>query len=80
MLTLLSSLVEKSLVLVDSSETGMRYRFSESTRAYALDNLSDEVTPWAQTGYRFVKRQSQEDPNIWVALGEPTEAPLYTAR
>jgi predicted transglutaminase-like cysteine proteinase len=47
---------------------------------FALDNLSDEVTPWAQTGYRFVKRQSQEDPNIWVALGEPTEAPLYTAR
>lgn len=47
---------------------------------FALDNLSDEAKPWAATGYRYVKRQSQEDPNIWVAVGEPTEAPLYTAR
>jgi predicted transglutaminase-like cysteine proteinase len=47
---------------------------------FAIDNLSDETKPWAETGYRFVKRQSQEDPNIWVTLGEPTEAPLYTAR
>jgi predicted transglutaminase-like cysteine proteinase len=45
-----------------------------------LDNFTDEMKPWASTGYRFVKRQSQEDPNIWVRLGEPTEAPLYTAR
>jgi predicted transglutaminase-like cysteine proteinase len=47
---------------------------------FALDNLNDDVKPWASTGYRFVKRQSQDDPNIWVMLGEPTEAPLYTAR
>ena len=47
---------------------------------FALDNLDDEAKPWAKTGYRYVKRQSQEDPNIWVSLGEPTEAPLYTAR
>jgi len=47
---------------------------------FALDNLNDETKPWAETGYRFVKRQSQEDPNVWVTLGEPTEAPLYTAR
>lgn len=47
---------------------------------FALDNLNDEVKPWADTSYRFVKRQSQEDPNVWVMLGEPTEAPLYTAR
>jgi predicted transglutaminase-like cysteine proteinase len=45
-----------------------------------LDNITDEMKPWASTGYRFVKRQSQEDPNIWVRLGEPTEAPLYAAR
>jgi len=47
---------------------------------FALDNLSDETKPWAETGYRYVKRQSQEDQNVWVAVGEPTEAPLYTAR
>lgn len=33
-----------------------------------LDNLSNEILPWEATGYRFVKRQSQEDPNIWLAI------------
>jgi predicted transglutaminase-like cysteine proteinase len=33
-----------------------------------LDNLTDEVLPWEATGYRFVKRQSQEDPNVWVSI------------
>jgi predicted transglutaminase-like cysteine proteinase len=35
---------------------------------FVLDNLSDEIRPWDATGYRFIKRQSQEDPNVWVAL------------
>ncbi len=30
----------------------------------------------SDTGYRFVKRQSQSDPNVWVALGEPRPVPL----
>lgn len=47
---------------------------------FVLDNLSDETRPWTAPGYRFVKRQSQQDPNIWVMLGPPSEAPLYTAR
>lgn len=33
-----------------------------------LDNLSDEIVSWNATGYRFVKRQSQEDPNVWVSI------------
>ncbi|MFM9161499.1 MAG: transglutaminase-like cysteine peptidase [Methylocystis sp.] len=33
-----------------------------------LDNLSDEIVSWNTTGYRFVKRQSQEDPNVWVSI------------
>jgi len=33
-----------------------------------LDNLSDEIESWNATGYRFVKRQSQEDPNVWVSI------------
>jgi predicted transglutaminase-like cysteine proteinase len=36
---------------------------------FVLDNLSGEIRPWNATGYRFVKRQSQEDPNVWVAIG-----------
>ena len=43
---------------------------------YILDNQTDEVRLWSDTGYRFVKRQSQADPNVWVALGEPRAAPL----
>jgi predicted transglutaminase-like cysteine proteinase len=35
---------------------------------FVLDNLTDEIKPWESTGYRFVKRQSQEDPNVWVAV------------
>jgi hypothetical protein len=29
---------------------------------------------WTETGYRFVKRQSQADPNVWVSLGDPRPA------
>ena len=41
---------------------------------FVLDNLSDEIRPWNATGYRFVKRQSQEDPNLWLSIGEPQRA------
>jgi predicted transglutaminase-like cysteine proteinase len=43
---------------------------------YVLDNQADEIVLWSDTGYRFVKRQSQSDPNVWVALGEPRSVPL----
>jgi predicted transglutaminase-like cysteine proteinase len=42
---------------------------------FILDNQEPQVLPWTQTGYRFVKRQSQTDPNLWVSLGEPRAAP-----
>jgi predicted transglutaminase-like cysteine proteinase len=42
---------------------------------FILDNQTDDVLLWADTGYRFVKRQSQADPNVWVALGEPRGTP-----
>jgi len=47
---------------------------------FILDNMSDEVKPWARLPYRFVKRQSQTDPNVWEQLGEPTSAPLIVSR
>jgi predicted transglutaminase-like cysteine proteinase len=46
---------------------------------YILDNQVDNVLPWSNTGYRFVKRQSQHDPNVWVAIGDPRPAPLTAA-
>ena len=42
---------------------------------FILDNQEPQVLPWNKTGYRFVKRQSQSDPNLWVSLGEPRTAP-----
>jgi len=42
---------------------------------FILDNQEPQVLPWTRTGYRFVKRQSQSDPNLWVSLGEPRGAP-----
>jgi predicted transglutaminase-like cysteine proteinase len=44
---------------------------------FVLDNLNDEIRPWDATGYRFIKRQSQEDPNVWVAL-DPTSTTQST--
>jgi predicted transglutaminase-like cysteine proteinase len=39
-----------------------------------LDNQNTDILPWSETGYRFVKRQSQSDPNVWLALGDPRPA------
>ncbi len=41
---------------------------------FVLDNQHEDVLLWSDTGYRFVKRQSQNDPNHWVALGDPRPA------
>jgi predicted transglutaminase-like cysteine proteinase len=44
-----------------------------------LDNQVEEVLPWFETGYRFIKRQSQRDPNLWVNLGDSRPAPATVA-
>jgi predicted transglutaminase-like cysteine proteinase len=41
---------------------------------YVLDNMSWDILLWSRTGYRFVKRQSQYDPNVWVSLGDAAPA------
>jgi predicted transglutaminase-like cysteine proteinase len=46
---------------------------------FILDNQNPEVLPWTETGYRFVKRQSQSDPNIWVSLGDSRPATATAA-
>lgn len=47
---------------------------------FVLDNLSNEIRPWNDTGYRFVKRQSQEDPNVWISIGDPGKPAAYANR
>jgi predicted transglutaminase-like cysteine proteinase len=44
-----------------------------------LDNQNEEILLWSDTGYRFIKRQSQTDPNVWVALGDPRPATATAA-
>jgi len=41
---------------------------------FILDNQNPEILLWSETNYRFVKRQSQTDPNLWVSLGDPRPA------
>ncbi len=41
---------------------------------FVLDNQNPEILLWSETSYRYVKRQSQQDPNVWVALGDPRPA------
>ena len=47
---------------------------------FVLDNMREGVRAWNEFPYRFVKRQSQSDPNVWVQIGEPTSAPLTVSR
>ena len=41
---------------------------------FILDNQNEEIVAWTETGYRFVKRQSQYDVNVWVSLGDQRPA------
>jgi predicted transglutaminase-like cysteine proteinase len=41
---------------------------------FILDNQNENLVAWTETGYRFVKRQSQSDPNVWVSLGDSPAA------
>jgi predicted transglutaminase-like cysteine proteinase len=46
---------------------------------FILDNLTDAVRQWDQTGYRFLKRQSAENTGRWVSIREGQNAPLVGA-
>jgi len=45
-----------------------------------LDNLSDHVMSWREAPYHFIKRQSQESPNVWVALEGETDQEFDVSR
>jgi len=36
---------------------------------FILDNQESRIKGWTETGYKFVKRQSEKHPNTWVSLG-----------
>jgi predicted transglutaminase-like cysteine proteinase len=37
---------------------------------YILDNRRNDITRWKDTKYTFLKRQSQTNPRVWVALAK----------
>jgi predicted transglutaminase-like cysteine proteinase len=49
---------------------------------YVLDNQTREILLWSETGYRFIKRQSKSNPNVWVSLDDsrPAIATATSAR
>jgi predicted transglutaminase-like cysteine proteinase len=47
---------------------------------FVLDNQETRVKAWTDTGYRFIKRQSEQDPNKWVGLGGANNSILTANR
>lgn len=47
---------------------------------YILDNQTDDILPWSRSGLIFIKRQSPDNPNVWLDLGRTIGRPdLATA-
>ncbi len=46
---------------------------------FILDNRRNEILLWSETGYSFLKRQSQQDPRRWMALTETKNSGAITA-
>ena len=46
---------------------------------FVLDNKTSKVRRWYETAYHFVKRQSVDDPNHWVSIGDPRWTTQNTA-
>ena len=46
---------------------------------YVLDNKTSKIRRWQDTPYGFVKRQSQQHPDIWVTL-DSQSSPVMTAK
>ena len=69
-------------VVRDKKNEGHAVLTVKTTRGeFILDNQEADILPWNKTGYHFVKRQSQSDPNTWISLGEPPAAPpIVSAR
>jgi len=68
-------------VVRDRKDSGHAVLTVKTNRGeFILDNQETQVLPWNKNGYRYVKRQSQSDPNVWVALGEPRAPAAVSAR
>ena len=63
-----SSTLLITVVLDEKQEGHAVLTIATDTGDYVLDNRRDEILPFTSTGYQFIKRQSQLDPQRWVSL------------
>jgi predicted transglutaminase-like cysteine proteinase len=47
---------------------------------FILDNRRDDILRWDQTPYKFLKRQSQQDPKQWVSLQKSNTQVLVSTK
>ena len=47
---------------------------------FILDNRRDDILRWDQTPYKFLKRQSQQDPKQWVSLQKSATQVLTSSK
>lgn len=47
---------------------------------FILDNQEGKILAWNDTGYRYIKRQSDENPTHWVSLGGIGGATVASSR
>lgn len=57
-----------TVVLDQNNEGHAVLTVSTSMGDFVLDNQSADILPWQDTPYRYIKRQSQLHPAVWVSL------------
>ena len=58
-------------VVFDENNEGHAILIARTDRGdFVLDNKIQTVEPWYATPYRYVKRQSDDDPRKWVAIDD----------
>jgi predicted transglutaminase-like cysteine proteinase len=68
-----------TVVLDEAGEGHAVLTVSTNQGDFVLDNRRDAIIRWAETRYRFLKRQSQDDPRLWVALSEAGKTSVVDA-
>jgi predicted transglutaminase-like cysteine proteinase len=57
-----------TVVLDEKNEGHAVLTVATSQGDYVLDNRRNDILLWSDTGYTYLKRQSQQDPKVWIAL------------
>jgi len=78
-LDLLSQLVERSLVVADTSDAGGRYRLLETTRAYALEKLTEagEVDVIKRRHAQYFRSLFENAPDDWLRMPDADWYAIY---